>query len=158
MGSGIGLGILLSEGIGDTIRVSLAAEPKEELPVCWDILASLNLRQRGPPIVACPTCGRIEIELIPPANQGEAHFQTLGKAITVAALGCVVNGPRRATLAHLGLARAHARGRRAPRGGRQGDGGNGEGRSLQRRCAGWRSRRRDPDPGDPVEPIGALAA
>jgi (E)-4-hydroxy-3-methylbut-2-enyl-diphosphate synthase len=97
--SAIGIGILLSEGIGDTIRVSLAADPKEEVPVCWDILASLNLRQRGPTLVACPTCGRIEIELIPLANKVEAHFQKLGKPITVAVMGCVVNGPGEAKMA-----------------------------------------------------------
>ena len=108
--SAIGIGILLSEGIGDTIRVSLAAEPKEELPVCWDILASLNLRQRGPTIVACPTCGRIEIELIPLANKVEAHFQKLGKAITVAVMGCVVNGPGEAKMADLGIAGGKGRG------------------------------------------------
>ncbi len=108
--SAIGIGILLSEGIGDTIRVSLAAEPKEEVPVCWDILASLNLRQRGPTMVACPTCGRIEIELIPLANKVEAHFQKLGKPITVAVMGCVVNGPGEAKMADLGIAGGKGRG------------------------------------------------
>ncbi len=108
--SAIGIGILLSEGIGDTIRVSLAAEPKEELPVCWDILASLNLRQRGPTIVACPTCGRIEIELIPLANKVEEHFSKLGKPITVAVMGCVVNGPGEAKMADLGIAGGKGRG------------------------------------------------
>jgi (E)-4-hydroxy-3-methylbut-2-enyl-diphosphate synthase len=108
--SAIGIGVLLSEGIGDTIRVSLAADPKEEVPVCWDILASLNLRQRGPTLVACPTCGRIEIELIPLANQVEAHFQKLGKPITVAVMGCVVNGPGEAKMADLGIAGGKGRG------------------------------------------------
>ena len=108
--SAIGIGILLEQGIGDTIRVSLAAEPKEELPVCWDILASLNLRQRGPTLVACPTCGRIEIELIPLANKVEAHFQKLGKPITVAVMGCVVNGPGEAKMADLGIAGGKGRG------------------------------------------------
>ncbi len=108
--SSIGIGILLSEGIGDTIRVSLAADPKEEVPVCWDILASLNLRQRGPTLVACPTCGRIEIELIPLANKVEAHFQKLGKPITVAVMGCVVNGPGEAKMADLGIAGGKGRG------------------------------------------------
>jgi (E)-4-hydroxy-3-methylbut-2-enyl-diphosphate synthase len=108
--SAIGIGILLSEGIGDTIRVSLAADPKEELPVCWDILASLNLRQRGPTIVACPTCGRIEIDLIPLANKVEDHFQRLGKPITVAVMGCVVNGPGEAKMADLGIAGGKGRG------------------------------------------------
>ncbi|HET9480441.1 MAG TPA: flavodoxin-dependent (E)-4-hydroxy-3-methylbut-2-enyl-diphosphate synthase, partial [Candidatus Polarisedimenticolia bacterium] len=91
--SSIGIGILLAEGIGDTIRVSLAADPEEELPVCWDILKSLNLRFRGATIVACPTCGRIEVDLIPLANKVEETFQAIGKPITVAVMGCVVNGP-----------------------------------------------------------------
>src|SRR5437899_12414911 len=91
--SAIGIGILLSEGIGDTIRVSLAADPVEELPVCWDILKSLNLRQRGATIVACPTCGRIEVDLMPLANQVEEHFKALGKPITFAVMWCVVDGP-----------------------------------------------------------------
>jgi (E)-4-hydroxy-3-methylbut-2-enyl-diphosphate synthase len=108
--SAIGIGILLEEGIGDTIRVSLAADPKEELPVCWDILKSLNLRQRGPTIVACPTCGRIEIDLIPLANQVEEHFQRLGKPLTVAVMGCVVNGPGEARMADLGIAGGKGRG------------------------------------------------
>jgi (E)-4-hydroxy-3-methylbut-2-enyl-diphosphate synthase len=108
--SAIGIGILLSEGIGDTIRVSLAADPKEEVPVCWDILASLNLRQRGPTLVACPTCGRIEIELIPLAHKVEEHFQKLGKPITVAVMGCVVNGPGEAKMADLGIAGGKGRG------------------------------------------------
>lgn len=108
--SAIGIGILLSEGIGDTIRVSLAAHPKEEVPVCWDILASLNLRQRGPTMVACPTCGRMEIDLVPLANKVEAHFQKLGKPITVAVMGCVVNGPGEAKMADLGIAGGKGRG------------------------------------------------
>ncbi|MCH8064500.1 MAG: flavodoxin-dependent (E)-4-hydroxy-3-methylbut-2-enyl-diphosphate synthase [Chloroflexi bacterium] len=108
--SAIGIGVMLSEGIGDTIRVSLAADPKEEIPICWDILASLNLRQRGPTMVACPTCGRIEIELIPLANKVEAHFQKLGAPITVAVMGCVVNGPGEAKMADLGIAGGKGRG------------------------------------------------
>ena len=108
--SAIGIGVLLSEGVGDTIRVSLAADPKEEIPICWDILASLNLRQRGPTMVACPTCGRIEIELIPLANKVEAHFQKLGAPITVAVMGCVVNGPGEAKMADLGIAGGKGRG------------------------------------------------
>ncbi len=108
--SAVGIGILLSEGIGDTIRVSLAANPKEEVPVCWDILASLNLRRRGPTMVACPTCGRMEIDLVPLANKVEAHFQKLGKPVTVAVMGCVVNGPGEAKMADLGIAGGKGRG------------------------------------------------
>ncbi len=108
--SAIGIGMLLAEGIGDTIRVSLAANPKEEIPVCYDILASLNLRRRGPTLVACPTCGRIEIELIPLAQKVEEHFTKLGQTLTVAVMGCVVNGPGEARQADLGIAGGKGRG------------------------------------------------
>jgi (E)-4-hydroxy-3-methylbut-2-enyl-diphosphate synthase len=102
--------MLLAEGIGDTIRVSLAAHPKEEIPVCWDILNTLGLRRHGPTLVACPTCGRIEIELIPLAQKVEEHFVKLGKPITVAVMGCVVNGPGEAKMADLGIAGGKGRG------------------------------------------------
>ena len=108
--SAIGIGILLSEGIGDTIRVSLAADPVEEVPICWDILKTLNLRKRGATLVACPTCGRIEIELIPLANKVEEHFTKRGKILTVAVMGCVVNGPGEAKMADLGIAGGKGRG------------------------------------------------
>ncbi len=108
--SAIGIGILLSEGIGDTIRVSLAADPVEEVPICWDILNTLNLRKRGATLVACPTCGRIEIELIPLANKVEEYFTKRGKEITVAVMGCVVNGPGEAKMADLGIAGGKGRG------------------------------------------------
>ena len=108
--SAIGIGILLSEGIGDTLRVSLAADPVEEVPVCWDILNTLNLRKRGATLVACPTCGRIEIDLIPLANKVEQHFTKRGKVLTVAVMGCVVNGPGEAKMADLGIAGGKGRG------------------------------------------------
>ena len=108
--SAVGIGILLAEGIGDTIRVSLAADPEEELPVCWEILRALNLRQRGPTIVACPTCGRIEVDLIPLAQKVEEHFKSIGKPITVAVMGCVVNGPGESKDADIGLAAGRGRG------------------------------------------------
>jgi (E)-4-hydroxy-3-methylbut-2-enyl-diphosphate synthase len=108
--SAVGIGVLLAEGIGDTIRVSLAADPVEELPVCWDILKSLNLRQRGATIVACPTCGRIEVDLIPLANKIEETFKAIGKPITVAVMGCVVNGPGESRDADIGLAAGKGRG------------------------------------------------
>ena len=108
--SAVGIGLLLAEGIGDTIRVSLAADPEEELPVCWDILKSLNIRMRGPTIVACPTCGRIEVDLIPLANQVEETFKAIGKPITVAVMGCVVNGPGESRDADIGLAAGKGRG------------------------------------------------
>jgi (E)-4-hydroxy-3-methylbut-2-enyl-diphosphate synthase len=106
----VGIGLLLAEGIGDTIRVSLSADPKEEIPVAYDILRALNLRQRGPTIVACPTCGRIEVDLIPLAARVEEHFQKLGQPITVAVMGCVVNGPGEARDADLGLAAGKGKG------------------------------------------------
>jgi (E)-4-hydroxy-3-methylbut-2-enyl-diphosphate synthase len=108
--SAIGIGMLLAEGIGDTIRVSLAADPKEEVPVCYDILNTLGLRQRGATLVACPTCGRIEIDLIPLAHKVEDHFNKVGKPITVAVMGCVVNGPGEARMADLGIAGGKGRG------------------------------------------------
>ncbi|MEO8457878.1 MAG: flavodoxin-dependent (E)-4-hydroxy-3-methylbut-2-enyl-diphosphate synthase [Chloroflexota bacterium] len=108
--SAVGIGVLLAEGIGDTIRVSLAADPVEELPVCWDILKSLNLRERGATIVACPTCGRIEVDLIPLANKVEETFKLIGKPITVAVMGCVVNGPGESRDADIGLAAGKGRG------------------------------------------------
>jgi (E)-4-hydroxy-3-methylbut-2-enyl-diphosphate synthase len=82
----------------------------EELPVCWEILKSLNLRQRGPTIVACPTCGRIEVDLIPLAHRVEETFKTIGKPITVAVMGCVVNGPGESRDADIGLAAGKGRG------------------------------------------------
>ncbi len=108
--SAIGIGMLLAEGIGDTIRVSLAADPKEEVPVCWDILNTLNLRQHGATIVACPTCGRIEIDLLPLVDEVDKHFQKLGYPISVAVMGCVVNGPGEARDADLGIAGGKGKG------------------------------------------------
>jgi (E)-4-hydroxy-3-methylbut-2-enyl-diphosphate synthase len=106
----VGIGLLLAEGIGDTIRVSLSADPKEEIPVAYDILRALNLRQRGPTIIACPTCGRIEVDLIPLALRVEEHFQKLGQPITVAVMGCVVNGPGEAREADIGIAAGKGKG------------------------------------------------
>ena len=100
----IGLGILLSEGIGDTLRVSLTADPVEEMTVAWEILRALGLRRRGPEIVSCPTCGRTEIDLIGLAQQVEARLQGETADIKVAVMGCVVNGPGEAREADLGLA------------------------------------------------------
>jgi (E)-4-hydroxy-3-methylbut-2-enyl-diphosphate synthase len=108
--SAVGVGVLLAEGIGDTIRVSLAADPVKEVPVCWEILNALGLRRRGPTVIACPTCGRLEIDLIPLAEKVEQHFRTLGKPITVAVMGCVVNGPGEARQADVGLAGGRDRG------------------------------------------------
>lgn len=102
--SAVALGTLLAEGIGDTLRVSLTADPVEELTVAWELLRSLGLRRRGPDIVSCPTCGRCEIDLIGLARQVEEHLQGETANIKVAVMGCVVNGPGEAREADIGLA------------------------------------------------------
>ncbi|MEW6115411.1 MAG: flavodoxin-dependent (E)-4-hydroxy-3-methylbut-2-enyl-diphosphate synthase [Nitrospirota bacterium] len=102
--SSVGLGILLSEGIGDTMRVSLSAEPEEEVRVAYEILKSLSLRQRGPEIVSCPTCGRCCIDLRPLAQKVESALKDMKEPITVAVMGCVVNGPGEAREADFGIA------------------------------------------------------
>jgi (E)-4-hydroxy-3-methylbut-2-enyl-diphosphate synthase len=102
--SAVGLGILLNEGIGDTIRVSLTDHPKEEIRVCFEILKALNLRVKTPTLISCPTCGRIEVDLFPIANQVNEYLRTLGKPIKVAVMGCVVNGPGEARMADVGIA------------------------------------------------------
>ena len=102
--SAIGIGSLLADGIGDTLRVSLTGDPVEEVRVGWEILKSLNLRERGPVFISCPTCGRCEIDLIEVAEEVERRLQVLPKKITVAVMGCVVNGPGEAREADLGLA------------------------------------------------------
>ena len=102
--SAVGLGILLSEGIGDTMRVSLTADPVAEPPVCWGILQALGLRRRGPELVSCPTCGRTQVDLIPIANEVERRLRTCTKPISVAVMGCVVNGPGEAGDADVGVA------------------------------------------------------
>ncbi len=101
--SSIGLGYMLREGIGDTIRVSLSASPVEEIPVVKEILKDCNLYQ-GPTLIACPTCGRTQIDLIPMANEVEKFLQTINKPIKVAVMGCVVNGPGEAREADIGMA------------------------------------------------------
>lgn len=102
--SSVALGILLSEGIGDTLRVSLTADPVEEPPVAWGILSSLNLRRRGPELVSCPTCGRTQVDLIGLAEQVSERLKTCDKPISVAVMGCVVNGPGEASDADVGVA------------------------------------------------------
>ena len=103
--SSIGLGILLREGIGDTIRVSLSDDPKAEVPVCKEILKDCNLFKASPRLVACPTCGRIQYDMIPIAKEIEEFLQGLDKDITVAIMGCAVNGPGEAREADIGIAR-----------------------------------------------------
>jgi (E)-4-hydroxy-3-methylbut-2-enyl-diphosphate synthase len=102
--SAVGLGTLLYDGIGDTLRVSLTGDPVEEVRVGWEILKSLGLRDRGPVFISCPTCGRCQIDLIPIAEEVERRLHDLPKKITVAVMGCVVNGPGEAREADVGIA------------------------------------------------------
>ncbi|PIR67192.1 4-hydroxy-3-methylbut-2-en-1-yl diphosphate synthase [bacterium CG_4_10_14_0_2_um_filter_33_32] len=102
--SSVGLGILLYESIGDTVRVSLTADPEEEVRVAWEILKSLGLRQKGATLISCPTCGRTEIDLIKLANLVESKITAIDKPITVAVMGCIVNGPGEAKEADIGIA------------------------------------------------------
>lgn len=108
--SAVGIGALLAEGIGNTMRVSLTADPVEEIAAAKDILRVLGLRRQGPELVSCPTCGRTQIDLIPIANEVERRLAKVEKNIKVAVMGCAVNGPGEAREADIGIA-----------------GGNGEG-------------------------------
>ena len=102
--SSIGLGILLREGIGDTLRVSLSDDPIKEIKVAKEILKDCNLYKNSPTLVACPTCGRTQIDLIPIAKEVEEFLQTIEADITVAVMGCAVNGPGEARGADIGIA------------------------------------------------------
>ena len=102
--SASGLGILLEEGIGDTMRISLTDEPTAEVRACWMLLAALDLRRRGPEIISCPTCGRCQVNLIELAKQVDERLRACEKPIKVAVMGCVVNGPGEAADADLGVA------------------------------------------------------
>ena len=102
--SSVGLGILLADGIGDTMRVSLTGDPIDEVRVGFDILKAVGLRQRGVNFVSCPTCGRCEINLIRVAEEVEKRLQGIDKQITVAVMGCAVNGPGEAREADVGIA------------------------------------------------------
>ncbi len=108
--SAVGLGMLLSEGIGDTIRVSLSAEPEEEIPVAYEILRALELRSRGVTFVSCPSCGRVEIDVIAVANEVEKRLMKVQTPIQVAVMGCVVNGPGESRDADVGLAGGKGKG------------------------------------------------
>jgi (E)-4-hydroxy-3-methylbut-2-enyl-diphosphate synthase len=101
--SAVGLGMLLAEGIGDTIRISLAADPVEEVKVGFDILKSLHLRSRGINLVACPSCSRQQFDVIATVNALEARLEDITESLDVAVIGCVVNGPGEAREAHIGL-------------------------------------------------------
>lgn len=102
--SAVGLGILLSEGIGDTIRVSLTADPVEEVKTTYEILKSLHIREKGPDLISCPTCGRCQINIRGIVNKVETELAGIKKPITVAVMGCVVNGPGEAREADIGIA------------------------------------------------------
>ncbi|MBI3598796.1 MAG: flavodoxin-dependent (E)-4-hydroxy-3-methylbut-2-enyl-diphosphate synthase [Nitrospirae bacterium] len=102
--SAVGLGILLSEGLGDTIRISLAGDPTEEVRVGFEILKSLHLRRRGVNVIACPTCGRLEIDVIGLSNRLETRFSHITEPIDISVLGCVVNGIGEGKEADIGIA------------------------------------------------------
>jgi (E)-4-hydroxy-3-methylbut-2-enyl-diphosphate synthase len=102
--SSAGIGTLLYMGIGDTLRVSLTTPPREEVITGYEILKSLDLRQRGPVLVSCPTCGRCEVDVIELAGRVEHELQKIKKSIRVAVMGCVVNGPGEAKDADIGVA------------------------------------------------------
>ncbi|MCU0581859.1 MAG: flavodoxin-dependent (E)-4-hydroxy-3-methylbut-2-enyl-diphosphate synthase [Syntrophales bacterium] len=102
--SSLGIGILLAEGIGDTIRVSVTGDPVQEMKVAWGILRALKLRERGPEIISCPTCGRCEIDLLALVEEVERKLAHLKTPLKVALMGCVVNGPGEAAEADIGIA------------------------------------------------------
>jgi (E)-4-hydroxy-3-methylbut-2-enyl-diphosphate synthase len=108
--SAIGIGILLYQGIGDTIRVSLSAHPCQEVSAGYEILKSLELRQHGPTLVSCPSCGRAEVDIISLAEAVNKHLQKINKPIKVAVMGCVVNGPGEAKDADVGIAGGKGKG------------------------------------------------
>ena len=102
--SALGLGMLLADGIGDTIRISLAADPVEEVKVGWDILKSLHIRSRGINLVACPSCSRQQFDVIKTVNALEARLEDVEEPLDLAVIGCVVNGPGEAREAVIGVA------------------------------------------------------
>ena len=102
--SSIALGCLLAEGIGDTMRVSLTADPVEEVPVALGILSALGLRRRGPEMISCPTCARCQVDLIDIASEVERRLASCAKPVSVAVMGCAVNGPGEASDADVGVA------------------------------------------------------
>ncbi len=102
--SSVALGTLLMEGIGDTMRVSLTRDPVEEIQVAYEILRAVKLRDRGPEIISCPTCGRCEIDLFSIAEEVEKRARTIPDSVKLAVMGCIVNGPGEAREADLGLA------------------------------------------------------
>ncbi len=102
--SAVGMGVLLGQGIGDTLRVSLTGDPVDEVKVGWDILQSLELRRRGPNVISCPSCGRCDIDVVPLAIQVNAAAEGISAPISIAVMGCEVNGPGEAKSADYGVA------------------------------------------------------
>ena len=100
----MGIGSLLARGIGDTLRVSLTADPVEEVRVAWEILRALGLRQRGPVMIACPSCGRTNVDVLRLAEAVEARLDAYDEVFEVAVMGCAVNGPGEAGDADFGIA------------------------------------------------------
>jgi len=108
--SSVALGILLYEGIGDTLRISLTRDPVEEIRVAYELLRSLHIRARGPELISCPTCGRCQVNLFAIAEEVERYIQKIASPLKIAVMGCVVNGPGEAREADLGLAGGHGAG------------------------------------------------
>lgn len=108
--SSVGIGILLSEGIGDTIRVSLSAAPDEEVRTAYEILKSLNMREKGATVISCPTCGRCQIDIKDLALKVQDRLRDIAEPITVAVMGCAVNGPGEAREADIGIAGGKGKG------------------------------------------------
>jgi (E)-4-hydroxy-3-methylbut-2-enyl-diphosphate synthase len=108
--SAVGIGLLLAEGIGDTIRVSLTARPEEEIRVAYGILGSLGIRQRGVELISCPTCSRTEIDLLRLASKVQRAVATIQTPLKVAVMGCAVNGPGEAKEADVGIAAGRKKG------------------------------------------------
>lgn len=102
--SASGLGILLEQGIGDTLRISLTDDPVEEVRACWMLLSALGLRRHDPELVSCPTCGRCQVDLISIAKEVEDRLKEIHRPLQVAVMGCVVNGPGEAADADIGVA------------------------------------------------------
>jgi (E)-4-hydroxy-3-methylbut-2-enyl-diphosphate synthase len=108
--SAVGIGALLAQGVGDTIRVSLTADPVEEVRAAYDILKSLGLREHGPDLISCPTCGRTETDIVAIAREVESRLAGYEEGIEVAVMGCVVNGPGEARHADFGIAAGRGEG------------------------------------------------
>ena len=102
--SACGLGVLLEQGIGDTLRISLTDDPVTEVRACWTLLGALNLRRRTPELISCPTCGRCQVNLIGLAQEVEQRLASVASPVKVAVMGCVVNGPGEAADADIGVA------------------------------------------------------